>query len=36
MNNFAYGQTLLFYKEDIDEINEKNKINIKLEQDGAS
>ena len=23
MNDFAYGQTLLFYKEDVDEINEK-------------
>ena len=26
MNDFAYGQTLLFYKEDIDGINEKNNV----------
>ena len=36
MNDFAYGQTLLFYKEDIDGINEKNNVNLTLEQDGAS
>ena len=36
MNVFSYGQTLLFYKEDIEEINKKNNVNLNLEQDGAS
>ena len=36
MNDFSYGQTLLFYKEDIDEINKNNNANITLEQDGAT
>ena len=36
MNDFAYGQTLMFYKDDIDSIREKyNKILI-IEQDGAT
>ena len=26
MNNFAYGQTLIFYNEDIEEINRKNGV----------
>ena len=33
---FSYGQILLFYKEDIEEINKNNKDNITLEQDGAT
>ena len=36
MNDFSYGQTLLFYKEDIEEINKNNNANITLEQDGAT
>ena len=36
MNQFSYGQTLLFYKDDIKKIEEKEKIKIILEQDGAS
>ena len=36
MNNFAYGQTLIFYNEDIEEINRKNGIKLIIEQDGAS
>lgn len=36
MNDFAYGQTIIFYKEDIEEINSINKVNLILEQDGAS
>ena len=35
MNNFAYGQTLLFFKEDIDEIDKKKKVNLIFEQDGT-
>ena len=35
MNNFAYGQTLLFFKEDIESISKKYKIKLLLEQDGA-
>ena len=36
MNDFAYGQTLMFYKDDIDSIRDKyNKILI-IEQDGAT
>ena len=36
MNDFAYGQALLFYKEDIEKINRENNITLILEQDGAS
>ena len=36
MNNFAYGQTLIFYNEDIEDINRKNRIHLIIEQDGAS
>lgn len=36
MNDFSYGQTLVFYKEDIEEINRKNNSNLILELDGAS
>ena len=35
MNNFAYGQALLFFKEDIEEIEKKYNTKIILEQDGA-
>ena len=30
MNNFAYGQALLFFKEDMDAINKKNNIKLNL------
>ena len=33
--DFSYGQTLLYYKENMDEIKKKNK-NIIFEQDRAS
>ena len=36
MTEFSYGQTLLFYKEDIDELQKKVKSKIIFEQDGAS
>ena len=36
MNNFAYGQTLIFYKEDIEEINRYNGIKLIIEQNGGS
>ena len=36
MNNFAYGQTLIFYNEDIEDINRKNGTHLIIEQDGAS
>ena len=36
MNNFAYGQPLIFYNEDIEDINRKNRIHLIIEQDGAS
>ena len=36
MNDFAYGQTLLFYKEDMENIKQRNNANLILEQDGAS
>ena len=36
MNDFAYGQTLLFYKEDMEDIKQRNNANLILEQDGAS
>ena len=35
MNNFAYGQALLFFKEHMDNINKKNNIKLIFEQDGA-
>ena len=35
MNNFAYGQALLFFMEDMDIINKKNNIKLIFEQDGA-
>ena len=36
MNEFSYGQALLFYKEDIEKIEKENKIKIIFEQDGAA
>ena len=36
MNNFAYGQTLLFYEEDMKKIQEKYGKKLILEQDGAT
>jgi hypothetical protein len=36
MNDFSYEQTIIFYKEDIVEINKENQTNLILEQDGAS
>ena len=36
MNQFSYGQTLLFYKDDIKKIEVKEKIKIILEQDGSN
>ena len=36
MNNFAYGQTLLFYEEDMKKIEEKFGKKLILEQDGAT
>ena len=36
MNNFAYGQTLLFYEEDMKNIKEKFGKRLILEQDGAT
>ena len=35
LNQFAYGQALLYYKEDINEMKKKYEINLILEQDGA-
>jgi len=35
LNQFSYGQALLYYKEDIDEIKKKNNVNLLFEQDGA-
>lgn len=34
MNDYSYGQTVLYFKEDIDYINEKNRVNLIFEQDG--
>ena len=31
MNEFAYGQALLFYKDDIEEIEKREKINLIFE-----
>ena len=36
MNEFAYGQALLFYKNDIEKIEKEHKLKIILEQDGAT
>ena len=36
MNEFSYGQALLFYKNDIEEIEKKSKMKIIFEQDGAT
>ena len=36
MNEFSYGQALLFYKDDIEKIEREHKIKIIFEQDGAS
>ena len=36
MNEFAYGQALLFYKDDIEKIEKKENIKLIFEQDGAS
>ena len=36
MNDFAYGQALMFYKEDIDNIKDKYGIKLYFEQDGAA
>ena len=36
MNEFAYAQTILFYKEDMNKIYEENGKALILEQDGAS
>ena len=36
MNQFSYGLTLLFYKDDIKAIQKNEKLNIVLEKDGAS
>ena len=35
LKEFTYGQTLLYYKEDFDEIKKKNKVDLIFEQDGA-
>ena len=35
-NNSAYGQTLIFYNEDIEKINRKNGTHLIIGQDGAS
>ena len=36
MNAFAYGQALLFNKNDIEKIEKEHKLKIILEQDGAT
>ena len=36
MNEFTYGQALLFYKDDIEKIEKEHKLKIILEQDGAT
>ena len=36
MNEFSYGQALLFYKDDIQEIEKNHKVKIIFEQDGAA
>ena len=35
LNEFGYGQALLFYQEDIKRLNSENKVNFIFEQDGA-
>ena len=35
MNDFAYGQALIFFKEDIEKINRRNNTHLILERDGA-
>ena len=35
LNEFGYGQALLFYQEDIKKLNSENKVNLIFEQDGA-
>ena len=34
MNEFAHGQALLFYKDDIEKIEKEHKLKIILEKDG--
>ena len=36
MNDFAYGQTLMFYKDDVDSIRDKYNKRLIIEQDGAT
>ena len=36
MNDFAYGQALLFFKDDIDEFKDKYGVKLIFEQDGAA
>ena len=36
MNKITYGQALIFYKDNIEEIEKRVKINVIFEQDGAS
>ncbi len=36
MNEFAYGQALLFYKDDIEEVEKRKNIKLIFEQDGAT
>ena len=36
MNDFAYGQAIIFYKEDIEKINRENNTTLIFEQDSAS
>ena len=36
MNDFAYGQACIFYKEDIDDIRDKYGVKLIFEQDGAA
>ena len=35
LNEFGYGQVLLFYQEDIKRLNSENKVNLIFEQDGT-
>ena len=36
MNDFAYGQTLMFYKEDVDSIRDKYNKRLNIKKDGAT
>ena len=36
INQISYGQTLLFYKDDINALQKNRNLNLILEQDGAS